>query len=425
MQSQRYQIKIYDINNNFVRTIKNDTLLTDITFTKNINWWMWEVTFEVNWKIDIWIFDEQYKVKIFETDPISNQTFLIYWWLINNVENHFQWFFFHRIYCYWYIAFATKHILKSSVWNYVFNYDWTSSNMIKEIIDTLNLEYWNIYSYDSSSIEDDLTDVSVKCDKTTAFDALNIIRQSVKDFYFYIDANWKVFFKKKSNVVEKILVKWRDIYECFQANDLDSIVNHVIIEHILGFEEFEDATSIATWWRRTATLIEKETWSATALKIAEETVERLKNPVKKTRAIIASQYVTWYSKKWTQLEPWMTVSIRNVDDSNITQNIQIVKMSYYKDQIDIEFEETYNNLSKSIAAIAFNVKKKIEKNKQSWWWGWWPGSWWITWYFDSYNDHFLDDTWILINNNIVRENSIIRLKKQFVYFVLCSNHLHF
>jgi len=38
-------------------------------------------------------------------------------------------------------------------------------------------------------------------------------------------------------------------------------------------------------------------------------------------------------------------------------------MTYYKDNIDIEFEETYNNLSNSIAAIAFNVKKKIEKNK--------------------------------------------------------------
>jgi len=78
---------------------------------------------------------------------------------------------------------------------------------MKEIIDKLNIEYNNIYNYDATTIVDNTTPINMRCDKTTAFDALNIIRQACTNSYFYIDANGTVYFNEKSSTPQKILAK--------------------------------------------------------------------------------------------------------------------------------------------------------------------------------------------------------------------------
>lgn len=404
---QRYQIKIYDFNNNFKGTIEQDRLISPIWFTKNINGGVWEVTLDILGTGDIDFFDENLKLEIYEKDPDSNTFFKIFGWIINNVENNFSGYFFYRVMAYGYIVLFSRYILRSGL-SFKFTRTLEASAFLMDVIDAVSAENGGLLTYDVSSIDIAGVNVTIEADQTTALDALEIIRGAVTNFYFYIDANGKCFFKPKSSTPNYILVKGRDIQEVFQNCDYDKIINHVVIEHKTWIIEVEDAISVSKWKRRTENIVDKEMNAATATAYATRMVNKYKDPIRSTKAFILSQYVNNNAdiKKFNQLEPWQTCNIRNVDDENIMQNLQIYKVTYTEDLIEVEFEEFIRNIGESIVAIAYKAKKKIGKN-----WDWWGWSDPLAWWFSCDFDHYIDTGKIIQLNDVNQRISSIQLDK--------------
>lgn len=387
----RYQFKLYDLNDNFIKVIQNDTILSDVSFTKSINSWIWEITVDVLWRAELdTIFDWMIKLKVYEKDPETNTFYQIFWWLINNIENLYESYDYYRIYWYWYITLFSEKILKDWL-NYTFEKEMEAWAMLKYVIDEINVDFNNLLSY--WSIPNTWKTIKIKFDKTNWLDAINEIIKQLDWYYYYVNINWSVDLKVKSNTYDKILIKWRDLYDFYQWRDLNIVKNHYIVEHFLWLYESEDITSISKWWRRTETIIDKEIPDEiAAIAQVQKYLNKTAHPIKKTKAVINTQYIkdNTFLQKWITLEPWMTCNIRNIDDENISQNIQIYKMTYSKDNIEIEFEDI-TSLSKSISEMIIDQKKKIIKSVDD-------KEWTLN---DWFVEHFLDDSELTLTNTVV------------------------
>lgn len=330
-----FQIKVYNrINTVLKKTISPKDLLSDIWFSANLNWWLWDLNFELAY-------------------PITD-TSISYWDIINisiyndNNKNWLQIYMWYvtkiwrkqtttrqtiEITCLWVASLLTDQVTTITLaWA-------TAGSYIKNLIDEYNWLYWDIFIYDSS-----IEDWPVISDWELDWKYLDIM-SNISDRIWYnlfIDWYWKVYFKETSITPTHYLTNKKDLEDIYIEEDLEWLVNSVKViweyEILIWWtqkatayltETYEDAPSINLYWKKY-----EEVWLTTGIKntswpylssYAQQYIIDRKDPKKQTTLVINRQY------DLESIKPWDTIKTRNFD--YLLDNIKILKLNYSQDKV--------------------------------------------------------------------------------------------
>lgn len=331
-----FQIKIYNSANiTLIRTISPKDIISDISFTMDINWWHWEQSIELAYKIDdntisLW---DIVKITMFNDNNKSWKQ--IYMWTITRI---------------WRKQTETRQtIVLTCLWvssllvddEFRKNYSWNSWDIIRSLIDQYNSSYANIFTYTSSSIDDW---IAITGEETWTYLWLIASISKRTWYYFYIDWEWVVWYKQKPTTPTHYLTNKKDVQEFIVNEDIESLINSVKaywkynepvspwiwIETFIT-SDYEDAASISTYWKK-HWKVEIRTGSQTYLdNYAIQYVNNNKTPKSVASIIVNRKY------NIESIKPWDTIKIKNFEYN--LSNLQIMHINYTPDTATLSLWE--------------------------------------------------------------------------------------
>lgn len=335
-----FQVKVYDSTNTTLKkVISPSDVISDISFSMNINGGLGQQSIELAWNINDTTVGLGDIVKITMYNENNKDGKQIYMWYVESVgrkQTTTQQTV--TLNCLWVASLLTEY---QNVVNY------TSSDkagdIAKNIIDAFNSAYGaTLITYTSSTIDDwpfmwdwSFTDNYLK----------NLI--SLADYSWYnlfIDWEWVARFKQASTTPDHLFMNKKDIEEINIEEDLDAVVNSVYVywyyrQGLWGWErydiyiysEYEDATSIATYGKRYEK-VEIKTNSQTYIdNYAQQYVEDRKEPKKKTTLTINRKY------NLEDIKPWDIIKINNFE--YLLSWVKVLKVNYTPDKAILYLDE--------------------------------------------------------------------------------------
>lgn len=337
---KEFEYKLYWIDGAFKENINPLLIMNDISFSSTINWGQWELnldfkadfsdtTFTISDVIEIYIYTDNYPNGL-----------LLYSGVLSSITRNLVWGKIFLKLSFLWLSSLLSFIYYNQSW-YTFSENQDPAQTIKDIIDYFNTIYtWAWLSYSGGNISNYWTAINLDFDYTKCIDAIKKIRE-VTDFWWYIWADWQVYFKEKSATITHYFKVEKDVEEIVLEEDGEKIVNRHILKWKSGtLAATNDVTSQNTYWLRE--LKEDKTniadsWSAT--EYTTNYIAEFKDLLQKTRITINNNY------NIESIKPWDVIKIQNLDYT-IT-NLQIKKINYSKNSLKIELED-YNNLWKEI-----------------------------------------------------------------------------
>jgi len=320
-----FNYKVYNLSWTYKFTINIKDIKNLISFTANENWGQWQCKLLLNYNFET--------TTIVNTDIIHiyKDTTLIYTWIVQDVfrkiNNNFEEIELPLL---WLWTLPTYLLYKDS-WNYVFSKNQDPSQTIKDIIDYINTIYtagW--LSYDVWSIETYWTTVDIDFDYDNCLEAL-IKCIETTNFKFFIDRDWKVYFKSKPVSATHTLTVWKDIEQINLEEDSENLINKLLLEYKSWILPYEDIASQGNYWLKEKYLSKTDLIDiASADEFWNNYIELYKNPINKTSIILNKNF------NLENIKVWDTIKVKNFN--YIINNLQIVKYSYTIDKIKLELE---------------------------------------------------------------------------------------
>jgi hypothetical protein len=323
-----YKIILYNDQLELKKTLNLKQIIEIWEFSAQINGWLSDMSIVIDsmlWENNINIFDI---IQIFKSNQLIYSGFVIW---TNRILNP-QW----------------ETIQVNLVWlcgllnTLYYSWEWndTASNIIKNIIDDFNEEYWfELFTYDTESIPDTEWDKVIQQTDKTYLEALEHVADAVW-MKFFIWADRKVYFQWRWTDFNHSLTLGREILEINRERDGNDICNYL---EVIWWEErnvsiYQDEN---TQYKKKEKIIEKTDI------ITQETIddfwntyiENFKEYIKKTSLIVAKEY------NYYNIKPMHLLKIKN-----IWENIwlaQVVHVTYWRESANIELE-TYDSLGNII-----------------------------------------------------------------------------
>ena len=322
----RYDIKVYSKSWVYQTTINPNVVMNDISFTSNVNWWLWELDLQL-------------------ALPFSDNTF--HWWEIIKVdlfnERYKQW---KQIY-YWYVSQVSRifdinkwYIQLSILWIasllnsilYSWTKTWSVSSILTDIINSFNWKYswnlitiWWIDTY-SEDIEIELNDWTT-C--KSAIDKIN----DICNYYWFIDSEWKFWFKSKWNQKRHILANEQNIESMNITSSIEKVYNRVYVSRKdWEIKQYQNTTSQWLYWI-------KEKYENEPSIANESTQDEYGNNyiLENSNPKNASSIVVNSSYDIESIVPWDIISVVNID-FDIT-DLLIEKIKYGYDKVVLTLDE--------------------------------------------------------------------------------------
>lgn len=216
-------------------------------------------------------------------------------------------------------------------------YSDTASNIIKDLIDDYNVEYWtSILSYDVSSIPSTVDTLDLDFTKYVSYlKAMEEVAET-SGLYFFIDLDGKVYMKEKSAFTEHTLTLGLDVDEVIIDEDSKELVNSLILKYNGWTKTYSDATSQSNYGKREKYLDKSSDLSnlATADIYGANYITKYKDEVKKISLKVNIEY-NFFSIKAGDL-----INIRNTD--YVLNTLQVAKITYWLEQATLELEKSYS-----------------------------------------------------------------------------------
>jgi hypothetical protein len=335
-----FQIKVYDESNTILKKIiSNKDVLSDISFSMNLNGWLWNQVIELAYDINDNTVSLWDIIRITMYNENNKSWLQIYMWYVNSI--------WRRqttarqtvtLNCLWIASLLTEY-------NASISYTWTDKvwDVAKRIVDSFNATYWStIITYSSTTIDD----WNLMPAGNFNGNYLQNLESLAKLSWFkcFIDWYWILHFKAFSTSSDHLLMNKKNIEEVVIDEDMEWLINSVrVLGKYRAFSwwisrdayvdtTYEDAVSVATYWRRYK-LIENIYTDSQAYvnQYAIQYVNDNKSPKKKTTLIINRNY------NLESLKPWDTIKINNFE--YLLSNVKIIKMNYTPDKVTLYLDE--------------------------------------------------------------------------------------
>lgn len=218
--------------------------MNDLSFTNQMNWGQGEVRIETLTDVNniAWCI-----LRIYRTVDTSE---LIYTWIVGKITHiitesseYFE-----------VVALGLASILKDILfqywWVYAFTRAWVDiSQIIRDIVDSMNLVYTWLYNYSAATIVNTGITVSVSYLYDNCLEAI-VRTAELSEHYWYIDQNWTVYFLPRSWTATTILTLGKDVSNIVTEYDSENIINDYHLSFASGTVNEQSAISIALYWKR-------------------------------------------------------------------------------------------------------------------------------------------------------------------------------
>ena len=221
--------------------------------------------------------------------------------------------------------------------------DKKAGEAIRELIDDYNASYWNVFYHDIFTIPD-WPDLDPWESTATYLEVIQNIC-SITGYRFFIDRSGSVNFFEKKSEPNHFLTNKKDIEEIDIQGSLEGLVNSVYFISQSEAEDnstYEDATSIAAYWKRYVTGLISLSGQTNVDNYAINYVNERKDPKKEATIVINRKYFI------ESLQPGDTIKVRNF--AYTFENIEIQKVTYTQDRA-ILYLDRYVSLGWSIKAL--------------------------------------------------------------------------
>lgn len=298
---KRFEIKVYQRDWTFKNTIRENKILSDISFDMQKNWWQWELNLTLNEDFNYSLIVKSDFIKVFLYDENFTNWQLIYTWIVEEIyRNYKESENTVELVCRWLASLLTR-VYYNQTW-YTFTKTDTASNILKSIITYFNTVYtWNWLN--NWWIVNTVWNVTIDFDYTTCFDAVNNVVELTNSFWS-IWPDWTVYFNSTWNLHK--LNAGYNVQSIDIQEDSSEIVNKVIVNYNWWTYTTQDNASITANW-----LFEK-VYDKTNLNLASATSfanEVLSNnqTKQKVQIEINNKFI------FENLKVWDTIKVRNID----------------------------------------------------------------------------------------------------------------
>lgn len=187
-----YQYDLLNPDFSFKKTISPNIVRNEIVFTGTINAWQWSMKLDLTLPYNDTTFEINDVMRISVFNDFDKSGRVVYNWFIEEViRNYENWESTISLELIWSYNILQRFIY-SFAWSLTFERTWEPATLLQELVDFLNLEYWNnIFSLDADTF---WSDVSYKADVSNIYDIIKLICNETW-YYFYVDANNTIFFK--------------------------------------------------------------------------------------------------------------------------------------------------------------------------------------------------------------------------------------
>lgn len=350
--SKQFQIKVYDINWNFKKTVNPNILRSQIQFNHGLNQGQGNLNFVLNLPYDDTSIQE---MDVFQV-KLKNKDFpnwkIIYTGFVQDIlrtydqNNNYITFF-----CVWMASLMKKVFFRSGT-NTKFTATGTASNIITSVVNYFNTVYtWNWFN--TSWIESTTGQIQIRVDST---DCLQTITEAVNttEKYLRIWADWTVYFKTKASNPTHFITAQKHLQSLTIKEEWTERANRVVLNwQTLREVEIDWQTEIIAQPQQTtvedASLIATNQLtersfenlnindSSTATAYANRLLDELKKWKKQITLTINSEYII------ENIKVGDTVKVLNLEYP--INNLQIVNISYNTNQVVLTLEK-FDTLSK-------------------------------------------------------------------------------
>lgn len=332
---KQYEIKVYNLNWTLKETLLWSDVVTDFSYTSQINWWQGEANFVLNKKFSnnnysIWNF---LKVFVF-TDYYPNWK-LLYSWIINRItRKNTSWIESLQLTCLW-LSSILNFLYFYSSW-YVFNKNQDPAQTIKDVINYVNTIYTgNWFSYSWWWIQNFWNNINIDFNYTKCFDSIKNIAKAT-NFRWYIWADGQVIFKDVPITPTHIFTLEKDVEEITLQEDGEKIINNFILTRKSWITTpFFDNFSQTNYWLRELKQDKTDIADIASANIYwNNFIKNNKEFKKKTSISVNSKY------NIESINPWDTIKVLNIDFT--INNLQIQKITYTSENIKLELDSIDN-----------------------------------------------------------------------------------
>lgn len=319
-----FNLKHYNKSNVYIDTIDLEKLENISTFQSQLNWWLWQLTLSLNLKITNTDFE------VWEIIKVYYKSQFIYSWAILDIKKSYGANIEDvELIIIWYASLLTRNIFTNT-------YSDLASNIAKDIIDKFNVDYGTtLLSYDVSSIPATVWTVNIVYTNNNYFEALEQLWK-LSWCGFFVDKDWKVYFKEKWTWSDHILTLWKDVDNLEIVEEGRSIINSLILKYNWWSKTYTDSASVTLYWLKekyedkSSSINNLATADIYGASFLSENAEK----VKKISIILNNNYNYFWIKSWDNIR------IRN--SPYIIENLQIQKINFAYDKASLELEKSYS-----------------------------------------------------------------------------------
>jgi len=319
-----FNLKVYSKDLTSKETISSKKLEWIWNIQAESDGWFWNVNLTLDLQITntdfiIWDIIKVY----FKNDLIFTGSVLdinkLYWTSVENLT----------LVLVWYSSLLTN-FLKTETYSDI------ASNIIKDIVDDFNIEYWTaILNYDASSIPDTTGTLDFVFTNKNYLDCLREVAET-SWLKFFIDNDWKVYFREQSSYINHKLTLKKDVQELKIIEEWRNIKNSLILKYTGWTKTYDDVTSQTTYWKKEIYIDKSSELANLTTADAFGASYLLENSeYKKKITIEVNKEYDYFS-----IKPWDTITLRNTNYS--INNLQIVKIAYSYEKATIELERSYS-----------------------------------------------------------------------------------
>ena len=328
-----YEIKLYSRIWDFKKTINPLNVVSEISFSEEINWGQSDMNIEIIWDFNDFLCTDIIEIR--EVDEENKEISPTYTWIIEEISlKEYENWDTVNLQILWLSTVLNDNIFKSA-WNRSFNANATPWNMVKIIIDSFNSDYWtlswgetqnitwNIIKYTLTSIDTTWPAVNLSFDNDNCLDSIKKALENT-DFSFYIWADWICYVQKDSWQSHVNLTLLRQVITVERKIHKRELTNYLFHEREWNNEQiYTDPVSISIFWKKEKKIIESSVLDITTQDekwgkyIEEFSYER-----NEIQLVIKPQ-------KTSSIIPWDLLNLNNVKIPLIDK--KITKISKWKD----------------------------------------------------------------------------------------------
>lgn len=354
---KKYALKVYDKAQTLITTVNPNILLSDISFSSQVNAGQGElnIALEMDWDapeawtdpfnfVRVYVYEAQNPLgRLIYTGAITQRVPYI-----NGTTEGVS------LVCLGLVSLLSQSIYKNGA---SFDVTHTAENpqaIIESIIDNHQTLYGTWVGYDAvagiragGQIDTFTSSVTYEYKKTNWAQAITkTVDLTDSDWFWYIDQGGDVIFREQSTTADHVFTIGKDVQELQAPENTEEIINSVTLKYNGGTTAAqEDSASITKYFKRERYEEENDTTdSATAISKAQRILNENKEPKIQVKLVLNSNY------DFESIKCGDTCKLRNYAKNSpvITDNMRIVAMTYSPEFCTLELGGKRFDLAQTI-----------------------------------------------------------------------------